>query len=186
MGQPLDDLLTLAERTYVRMQAGELLGHCLEQGDIKPFQELVEQLVLAGSVSLPVLREIHEEILALQSTLRQEGLAVRHDLRQALAGFGLNMPQLLGRDFPEMLWEVRSQRLRSRIREAARGLSGEDLRLVDQVCSEAGDRAVRIATRLGVLGSLEAAVEDWLGSLAYQAARLESRSTPAPGPKRPQ
>ncbi len=186
MGQPLDDLLTLAERTYVRMQAGELIGHCLEQGDTKPFQELVEQLVLAGAASLPVLREIREEILALQSGLRQEGLAVRHDLRQALAGFGVNMPQLLGRDFPDMLWEVRSRRLQDRIREAARGLSGEDLRLVDQVCREAGDRAVRIATRLGVLGHLEAAVEDWLGSLAYQAARLDEEAKPPPDASRTQ
>ena len=184
MGQPLDDLLTLAERTYVRMQAGELIGHCLEQGDIKPFQELVEQLVLAGAVSLPVLREIREEILDLQSTLRQEGLAVRHDLRQALTGFGRHMPQLLGRDFPDMLWEVRSQRLQSRIHEAARDMSGEDLRLVDQVCKEAGERAVRIATRLGVLGHLEASVEDWLGSLAYQAVRVEDGLKPPPDASR--
>ena len=171
MGEPLENLLTMAERAYVRMQAAELITYCLEQEDLAPLQALVQQLVVAGEISLPVLREIADEIGCAQSALRREGLQAREDLKQALAGFGLHAPQLLPWELPDLLWSVRSRNLRGQIRASVRHLSPEDLQLVDQVCLEAGERVARIAARLSALGRLETVVRDWLDGLTYQAVR---------------
>lgn len=180
MSQALDDLLSIAERAYVRMQAGELISQCLDQGDQVPLDNLVQQLVLAGAPSLSILREILEEIRSTRSTLRQEGLAVRQDLREALAGFGVHLPKLLSADPPEAFRRICGQGLREEIREAARELAAEDQAVLDEICVDAGERVAKIASRLAVLGHLDSSVRDWLASLAYEAAHAnqELRSTP--------
>ena len=180
MSQALDDLLSIAERAYVRMQAGELISQCLDQADQAPLDSLVQQLVLAGASSLAILREILEEIRSTRSTLRQEGLAVRQNLREALAGFGLHLPKLLSADPPEAFRRICGQGLRDEIREAARELTPEDQAVLDEICVDAGQRVAKIAARLAVLGHLDRTVQDWLASLAYEAARA-SRGSGGPG-----
>jgi hypothetical protein len=170
VNRPLDELLSIAERAYVRMQAGQLISQCLEQGDPTPFNGLVEQLVLAGSPSLAVLREIHDEISSMRTSLRQEGMAVRQHLKEAFAGFGLHMPQLISLDAPETFRNICGPTLRNAVREAARVMTTEDQALLDELCVEAGERVSAIASRLALLGRLHSAVEDWVSSLAYEAA----------------
>ena len=51
MTEPLDEVLTLAERVYVRMQAEQLIRQCLDRGDPRPFNALLENLVLATGKS---------------------------------------------------------------------------------------------------------------------------------------
>lgn len=170
MSQPLDDLLTIAERAYVRMQAEQLISQCLDEGDASALEALIQQLVLAGAPSLAVLREIREEIGSVLSSLRQEGLAVRQELKDALAGFGLQMPQLLAADPPEAFRRISGQGLRNEVKKAASGLVSEDQLLLEEICREAGDRVSTIASRLALLGKVDRAVHDWLVSLAYEAA----------------
>ncbi len=50
MSEPLDEVLTFAERVYLRMQAEQLIRQCLDRGDPGPFDALLENLVLAGGV----------------------------------------------------------------------------------------------------------------------------------------
>ena len=171
LNRPLDELLSIAERAYVRMQAGQLIAQCLEQGDYAPFNGLVEQLVLAGAPSLAVLREIQDEVRSIRSSLRQEGMAVRQHLKEAFAGFGLHMPQLLSLDPPETFRNICGPALRNLVREVARAMTAEDQALLDELCVEAGERVSAIASRLALLGRLHGSVEDWLSSLAYEAAR---------------
>ena len=180
MSQPLDDLLTIAERAYVRMQAGQLISQCLEVGDASALDALVRQLVLAGSPSLAVLREIREEISSVRSSLRQEGLSVRQELKDALAGFGLQMPQLLAAEPPEAFRKICGQGLRSEVKKAASGLVSEDQLLLEEICREAGERVSTIASRLALLGRVDGAVQDWLVSLAYEAAHTSQELEIAP------
>jgi hypothetical protein len=183
MNQPLDDLLSIAERAYVRMQAGQLISQCLEQGDASPFNGLVEQLVLAGAPSLAVLREIDDEIRSIRSSLRQEGMAVRQHLKEAFAGFGLHMPQLLSLDPPETYRNICGPGLRNAVRDASRVMTAEDQALLDELCVEAGERVSAIASRLALLGRLHGTVEDWLSSLAYEAARDAPPPDRGPAPR---
>jgi hypothetical protein len=171
MSRPLDDLLSFAERSYIRMQAEGLISHCLAQGDASAFDDLVEGLVLAGDSSLAVMHEILEEINAAKAQHRQEGLGVRQDLTDALAEFGVHLPQLMSTAGPETFHRIVTQGLKLEIRQAAPGLAKEDEALLEEICADAAERITKVARRMALLGQIEANVRDWSGCLAYHAAR---------------
>jgi hypothetical protein len=171
MKQPLDDLLTFAERAYVRMEAEQLINQCLDQGDPSLFFDLIKGLVLAGSSSLGVMREILEEIRSARTSLTREGMTVRQELMEALTEFGVHLPQLLSADAPEAFRAICSRGLRREAHQAAGRLTQDDEVLLEEICQEAGNRVSTIARRLMLLVRLEESVEDWLTSLAYEATQ---------------
>jgi hypothetical protein len=170
MNNALDELLSLAERTYVRMEAEQLIEECTEQGDLQPFNELLEELVFAGSTSLLLMREILDVIRAMKANLSKQGLGVRQDLMDAMAEFGIRVPELLGADAPEAFRRICSEELRRQVNDMARNLEYEDSALLEEICIEAGGRVTTIAGRLAILRQMEASVIDWLSGLAYEAA----------------
>ncbi len=179
MSQALDELLTLAERAYVRMEAEQLIAQCLDHGDASPFDNLVEGLVLAGASSLAVMREILEELRAAKSSLSREGLGVRQDLVEAMSEFGVHLPQLISAEAPEVFRQICSQGLRREAFKAAGDLAEGDQNLLREICVEAGERVSRIARRLAMLNRLEAAVTDWLKGLAFEASQTgDSQANP--------
>lgn len=171
MSHPLDDLLSLAERSYIRMQAEGLISHCLAQGDTSAFEDLIEGLVLAGASSLAVMHEILEEIHAAKREHSQEGLGVRQDLFDALEEFGVRLPQLMTQAAPEAFHRIVSQGLKGEIRQSAPGLAQEDEALLEEICADAADRITKVARRMALLSQIEANVRDWSGCLAYHAAK---------------
>ena len=58
---PLDAVYSYVERAYIRLQAGDILIRCLDEGNSAPIQQMVEALVLAGPRSMGVLQEILAE-----------------------------------------------------------------------------------------------------------------------------
>ena len=82
MSHALDDLIFLAERTYVRWEAEQLIEDCLIKANPEPFNKLLEELVIAGTDSLVVLREILIVIRSVKSTLNQAGMGLQHDLKK--------------------------------------------------------------------------------------------------------
>jgi hypothetical protein len=183
MSEPLDEDLTLAERVYVRMQAEQLIRQCLDRGDPAPFNALLENLVLAGVSSLGVLREIQEELQSAKTHLGREGMSVRQDLVQALSEFGVQLPQLLSAEAPDVFRRICSQGLREDARRAAPPrLEADDERLLQEICTEAGTRVSGIARRLSLLKRMEKVVTDWQEGLLFEA--FQERETPA-APKRP-
>lgn len=165
---PLDELLTYAERSYLRLEAEQLIRDCMDQGDPSAFNRLLEELVIAGSHSLLVLREILETIRSIMSDLSQEGLSVRQDLMDAMAEFGLFLPQLLSVDAPESFRQICSQGLRIQISEMASKLAIEDEDLLDEICTEASERVTSIARGMSILMGFENSVMDWMEGLAYE------------------
>ncbi len=179
MGDALDDLLSLAERAYLRMQASQLIAQCLDEGDAAMLEDLLHQLVLAGAPSLVALQEIREEIRATSRSLRREGSEVGRKLSEALEGLGIGLPKDLSPMLAGMARAGLSRSLREQVRQAASGLTAEERRLVDVLWDEAHDRVATIARRLVLLRRLEAAVSDWLECVAYQAARSGARDNPS-------
>jgi hypothetical protein len=172
MSEPLDEVLTFAERAYVRMQAEQLIRQCLDRGNATPFNALLENLVLAGAGSLGVLREIQEELQAARTHLGSEGLNVRQDLVQALSEFGVQLPQLLSAEAPDAFRQICRHGLRrDAARAAAHRLEAEDEHLLQEICSEAGKRVAGIARRLALLKRMERMVGDWQEGLVFEAVQ---------------
>jgi hypothetical protein len=165
----LDDLLNFAHQSYVRMEAEQLITECLELGDPTPFNDMVEGLVLAGTSSLMLLREVLDEVLNVKSLLSQEGLGIRQDLVDALSEFGVHLPQLLYVDAPEAFRQISKLPLRLSPKNVAGKLHMEDELLLQEICLEAGERVSKITLRLAMISSFEDAVRDWMRCLAYEA-----------------
>jgi hypothetical protein len=170
MDEPLDELLSFAERTYVRMQAEQLIADCLQRGDPEPFFELLAELILAGSSSLAILREVQDVIRAMKTELSKDGMGVRQDLVQAMSEFGIYLPRILSADAPDAFRQICSRSLRDHVRSLASNLEVEDLNLLEEICIEAGGKVTAIAGQMAILNQLEGSVKDWMEGLAYEAA----------------
>lgn len=179
MGQQLEDLLSIAERTYIRFEAENLIGACLEQENLAPFNDLLHDLVFAGSSSLYILREVLQVIRRIKTALSQEGLGVRQDLMHALEEFGIQIPNVLDSKNPEAYWHICRQNLRREVMDVAGQLRLEDVALIEEICLEAGNRVTSVAKRLVLVRQLEESVCDWIDGLAYESMRMaETKSSP--------
>lgn len=177
---PLDELLNFAHRSYVRMEAEQVIGDCLEKEDLAPFETLLKQLVISNPPSIALLREVLEEIQETKSTLSQEGLGVRQDLMEALTEFGVYLPQLLSAEAPEAMSRICSQGLKQEASASASHLADDDGILLEEICIEAGNRVRNIARRLTLLNILERSVQDWMASVAYEDIRSSGNLTDPP------
>jgi hypothetical protein len=166
---PLDELMTFAERSYIRYESEQLIAECLERRDTRPFFKLLEELVLAGSASLSVLWEVLGVIRTFKSDLGQQGIDVRADLMQAMAEFGIHFPELVAASPPEAFRQICSRELRDRVQDMANVLELDDETLLEEICVEAGNKVTTIAGRLAILTQLENNVLDWIDGLAYEA-----------------
>jgi hypothetical protein len=81
---PLLAVYEYVERAYVRLQAGEVLNHCLDNGNPAPMQSLVEGLVLVGPQSLSVIREIIAEVGARKAQLSDDRNQIYYRLTRNL------------------------------------------------------------------------------------------------------
>ncbi|MBN2555930.1 MAG: hypothetical protein JXA97_08330 [Anaerolineales bacterium] len=168
MNDPLDELLSFAERSYVRMKAEHLIKECLKKGDEQPLNDLLEELILAGGTSFGIMRDVLEAIHAIQSTLSQEGMDVRQDLVQAMREFGVQIPKLMSSDIVDNFRQMCSRSLGQDLKRAARNLELEDEFILDELCTEASEKVTLIARRLSLLKRLEESVQDWMDAMAYQ------------------
>jgi hypothetical protein len=167
---PLNELLRIAERAYVRMEAEQLIEDCLQHGDASSFDHLLEELVLAGASSLGVMREILLVIRARKSDAGQEGINVRQDLIDALAEFNLEIPTSLQGNPSEVRLRICAHELSEELLKSTDRLNAEDAFLVEEICQEAGRRVERVAYQVTLLSRLEASVLDWMDGLAYESA----------------
>jgi hypothetical protein len=90
---PLLAVYEFVERAYVRLQAGEVLNHCLDNGNPVPIQNLVEGLVLVGPQSLSVIREIIAEVGARKAQLSDDRNQIYHRLTRNLNVHGVYLPR---------------------------------------------------------------------------------------------
>ena len=59
--KPASTIYSIVEKAYFRLQAGDVLTHCMEDGTTEPIHEMIQEMVLAGPQSLEALREILAE-----------------------------------------------------------------------------------------------------------------------------
>lgn len=170
MSQALDALLRYAELSYFRLEAEQLIADCLDRRDAAPFEGLLEELVLAGTASLGVMREILDVIYAMKSDLSRRGLDVRQDLAEAMAEFGILLPEVLSTKAPAAFLQIASLALREQVEREAYQLDPADRSLAIELCAEAGKKVTMIARQLAILQRLESSVSDWIVGLAYHAA----------------
>jgi hypothetical protein len=166
---PLLGVYEYVERAYVRLQAGEVLNHCLDNGNPVPMQDLVEGLVLVGPQSLSVIREIIAEVGARKAQLSDDRNQIYHRLTRSLSAHGAFLPRHctpISFDLitPTVFLAFLSQQ----------GIQDDQaqiqcLRLFQDTKELIGS----LNENFKLLDDIERYLEDWLWGLIYQSSRQE-------------
>jgi len=165
---PIDSVYAYVERAYVRLQAGDLLIRCLEDGSPQPIHTLVEGLVLAGPESIHALREIVAEAERRKLQIQDDLHQLMKDLDASLRDYGL---QLEG-EYREMAFTSLS---RVGILSIMREQNLTDLDVQDaclRLLSDSRDLIESLMSRLVLLDEIESYLHDWLWGVAIQTTRI--------------
>jgi hypothetical protein len=167
---PLKPVYAFVERAYVRMQAGDIIMRCLEEGSSMPMQHLVEELVLAGPGSLEALREIQVELALRKKQVMDDLHQMFTDLDSRLNPFGIQLagtvtPLVLAHSAPEAFL-----RMLERAKKGGQPPQPEEL----HVLSDAHELLASLAVHIDMLEELSCYLDDWLWGVIYQSTRLES------------
>lgn len=172
---PLTAVYDFVERAYIRLQAGEVLNHCLDKGDTVPIQNLVEGLVLVGPQSLSVLREVIAEVVSRKTQLTDDRNQIYHKLAVNLKRYGVNLAGkctslALTRLTPVAFLTVLHQQ----------GITDEKaqrhcLRLLHNTL----DLMSSLSDNYKLLDEIEIYLQDWLWVLIYQSAQQEWTDGPS-------
>ena len=166
---PILAVYEYVERAYVRLQAGEVLNHCLDNGNPVPMQNLVEGLVLVGPQSLSIIREIIAEVGARKAQLSDDRNQIYHRLNRNLKTLGACLPlQFTPISFdlitPAVFLAILNQQ----------GITDDQaqiqcLRLFQDTKELIGS----LNENFRLLDDIEHYLEDWLWGLIYQSSRQE-------------
>jgi len=175
---PLDAVYAYVERVYTRMQAGDVLIRCLEEGCIAPIHEMVEGLVLAGPQSLGALREALGETNQRKAQVQDDLHQVFSELRRVLRGYGISLEAF---ERENTLQELAPLQLLAVLRQ--QGVEEpETQEACLNVLHNSRDLMSNLGANLQLLTEIEAFLQDWLMGLAVQSAqeRPEAPKTGAP------
>jgi len=166
---PLADVFSYVERAYVRLQAGDVLTECLDEGKLAPLQSLVEMLIVVGPQSLDSLREILAEVYSRKSQVKNDQHQVFVKLEKELNDFhiqlgGVHSLMSLARLTPvAFLAFLKSQHIDDE----------NDQLICLQRLEDALDLMRSLEKHLRLLEEIEIYLQDWLWGLIYQSAQQD-------------
>jgi hypothetical protein len=163
---------SFVERAYMRLQAGDVLVRCLEEGGISPIQEMIEGLVLSGPKNLASLREILDET-------GQRKTQVQDDLHQVFAQFA-SVLKSYGVEFgdEETAQTVQSWNARQLIESMNRqGVYEADIQMACvRVWQDSRELMENLSAKLELIEEIELCLQDWLWGLAYQTIHYQTEA----------
>jgi hypothetical protein len=164
---PIDAVYSYVERAYVRLQAGDILIRCLEEGNSSPMKQLVEGLVLAGPQSLAVLREMRLEAAHRKSQILDDLHQVFSDLEESLLTYGVELTSLTN---ARSVIELKSNTFLGMMQEQG-VLDAGSLEACLQMLKDSRDLIKSLDCHVVLLEEIEIYIQDWLWGLAYQQVR---------------
>lgn len=171
----LDAVYAYVERAYLRIQAGDVLVRCLDEGSMMPMQQVVEGLVLAGPQSLAVLREVLAEASQRKSQVQDDMNQVYAQFVASLDSYGVRLDCCrtalsLARLTPQRLLGILQRQ----------ELTDETMFVACLQClSETRSLIKQLAVQYRLLVDVEKYIKDWIMGVVYDAAQrdnLQARS----------
>ncbi|RPI88662.1 MAG: hypothetical protein EHM41_00600 [Chloroflexi bacterium] len=168
---PLDAVYSYVERAYIRLQAGDLLIRCLDEGSTTAIQQMVEGLVLAGPQSLIVLKEILAEAGQRKSQLQDDLSQIFNEMEKSLNGYGVHLTP--GRTPRSMARSSASSFLKL-LREQGIEDEGKQMECL-QIMRNGKELLKGLIGSIRLLEDIEHYLLDWLWGLAYQSTRNDPK-----------
>jgi hypothetical protein len=173
---PIYAVYSYVERAYIRLQAGDVLIRCLEEGNASPMNQLVEGLVLAGPQSLAVLGEMRSETAHRKSQVLDDLHQVYSDLEDSLLSFGVILTDL---DSVQSVIGLEAVVFIKMMQE--QGVLEKDCHATClQILKESSEIIASLNQHVELLEEIEIYIQDWLWGLAYQQIRDASWEAGSP------
>lgn len=173
-------IYSIVEKAYFRLQAGDVLNHCIEDGSTHPIHEMIQEMVLAGPQSLEALREILGEAIKRKSQVYDDLNQVTNQLSIILKGYGISLEGQGGNQLVHVLTEDQLTALMDE-----QGVVEKETRLSSlQVMKDSRELINTLNGKIQLLENVETYLQDWLLGLTYQSIRQgeteEDQSTTKP------
>jgi hypothetical protein len=167
---PLDAVYAYVERAYLRLQAGDILLRCLEEGNSSPMRQMVEGLVLAGPNSLGVLREMLTETNRQKAQAVDDLYRVYNEFEDSLRSYGVRLVGIKSARAAAHLSAVRFLKI---LRDQDI-LEEKNQVACLQILKNSRELLKSLDGNIRLLEEIEIYLEDWMWGLVYQSARQES------------
>jgi len=164
---PIKDVYSFVEKAYIRLQAGDILIRCLEDGSSSPIQQMVEGMILAGPQSLGDLRQVLLETSTRKSQVEDDLRQVYTEMKRVLREFGVEFSntsdynEALMFSPLELIVLMRSQGVEDIEKQSA----------CQRVFMESHTLLKNLNTNLHLLAEIEGYLQDWSYGLTYQKTR---------------
>jgi hypothetical protein len=164
VNKPLASIYSIVEKAYFRLQAGDVITHCLEEGSTGPIHEMIQEMVLAGPQSLDALREILSEALKRKAQVYDDLNQVTNQLSIILKGYGISLERQGGN---QALQTLREDQLHIMLDESKVIKKEERLGCL-QILKDSQELITTLTVKIQLLESIERYLQDWLWGLTYQ------------------
>ncbi len=176
--KPTTSIYSIVEKAYFRLQAGDVLTHCIEDSSTNPIHEMIQEMVLAGPQSLDALREILGETNKRKSQVYDDLNQVTNQLSIILRGYGVSLETEGSSQSLQALTEKQLVELMDQ-----QGINVEETRSSSlQVMRDSQELISTLNGKILLLENIETYLQDWLWGLTYQSIRQggdESDQSPA-------
>jgi hypothetical protein len=168
VNRPNSAIYSIVEKAYYRLQAGDVLSHCMEDGSTDPIHEMIQEMVVAGPQSLEALREILGEAMKRKTQVYDDLNQVTNQLTIILKGYGLNLELQGGNQVLQTLTETQLLDLMDK-----QGVVEKETRASSsQVIKDSQELISTLNGKILLLETIEKYLQDWLWGLTYQFIRL--------------
>jgi hypothetical protein len=165
--KPSASIYSIVEKAYFRLQAGDVLSHCMEDGTTGPIHEMIQEMVLAGPQSLEALREILAEAMKRKSQVHDDLSQVVNQLSIILKGYGIRLEASGGN---QMLQSIDERQLTD-LMNAQEIFEAETRSGCLQVMKDSRELINTLNGKIELLDNIEKYLQDWLWGLTYQFIR---------------
>jgi hypothetical protein len=165
--KPASSIYSIVEKAYFRLQAGDVLTHCLEDGTTEPVHEMIQEMVLAGPQNLEALREILGEALKRKAQVYDDLNQVTNQLSIILIGYGISLERQGGNQVLQSLDEHQLLKMldEQKIEDA------EERAGALQILTNSQELISTLTGKIRLLENIEIYLQDWLWGLTYQSIK---------------
>jgi hypothetical protein len=164
VNKPPASVYSIVEKAYFRLQAGDVLSHCLEDGTTDPLHEMIQEMVLAGPQNLDALREILAEEMKRKAQVYDDLNQVTNQLSIILKGYGISMERQGG---VQILLLLTDDQLLEMMDEQDI-VDPEERSGAIRVLKDSRELIATLNSKIQLLESIETYLQDWLLGLTYQ------------------
>ena len=171
MSRP-QELLPIAERIYMRMQALDVLHRCLEDYTSSPMKEMLDEIIGDESPDLVLLSELLSDMKSLHLTLSER----RYESRDRVVavcrdGYELEIGEFSSPPGSIDYGALTSEELLENLAGQVENLDEDEVLLLSELFAESTQLFAKLSRQIQVIKALLGYLEDWLQALQIEIVR---------------